>query len=136
MTDHHAYTAGLRALADLLDQNPEVPLPVYGSILDMLVIVQTSDPAALLAKVARLIPGTLTKDADDNYFRLRGQLHGLSITFAADREKVCRKVVKGIRTVTKPDPEWVAKVPLVTCEEEDVEWICPPLLTQSGRGAS
>jgi hypothetical protein len=133
-----AYTAGLRALADALAANPDLPLPSEGSLWPLSIPFHSGgmndeDRAAALASAARiLIPGVRTKKVDDNYYRVTGHLHGLEIQVWAMREQLCTRVVKGVREVTRevPDPEALAAVPTTTVTEtvEDVEWVCAPLL--------
>lgn len=130
-----AYTAGLRTLADLLDENPDVPLPYSGSEHNGIMwILQTAevDQRAVLQTFARLLPGPVEKGYRATDFDLKGTLEGLHLHVIADRNTVCERVVTGTREVTRevPDPEALAAVPttVVTETVEDVEWICAPLL--------
>lgn len=132
------YTAGLRALADLLDANPDVPLPsrlgrdfswaVFGSKVP----TGQKVPVALADLARTLIPGVRNKRADDGYFRVSGKLHGLNLEVWAMREAVCTRVVTGTETVTRGvlDAAALAAVPTTTVTEtvETVEWVCAPLL--------
>lgn len=131
-----AYTAGLRALADLLDAHPDLPLPYEGRLSPVqLGFHGLEDPAAALAAAARLIPGAKRKGYDDNYFRLVGRLHGLQVELWAMREQVCERVIVGteVREIEEPDPEAVAALPKVKRTEvvEQVEWRCHPLLADA-----
>lgn len=131
-TDRSDYTAGLRALADLLDQHPEVPLPYSGTKQSPLLIVPHENQRQVLADVARAFPGTVRKDVRDGYFDLYASVEGLHVQVIAYRSEVCERVVIGTREVTREvlDPEALAAVSRVTVTEtvEDVEWICSPLL--------
>jgi hypothetical protein len=140
MTDsiRSAYTAGLRQLADILDDHPEVPLPYDGSqpnagrITFHFLHLGEQAPAEIAA-VRRALGVPLEKNArDDTYFDLHGNLRGLYFTLAAFREDVCRRVVIGKREVEveEPDPEALAALPVVkvTKTVEDVRWECAPLL--------
>lgn len=133
------YTAGLRALADLLDAHPEIRLPFEGTEMPIswgvhgTYVPEGKDVPEEVADLARLlVPGTRTKDVDDSYYRLRGNLHGLRTEVWALRDSVCERVVTGTREVTTevPDPDALAAVPTVTVTEtvETVEWVCAPLL--------
>ena len=136
--DRDTYTAGLRALADLLDNNPDVRLPdrmsrdfswgVHGTHVPEGKAV----PAALAALARTIIPGVRTKRADDAYYRVTGKLLGLNLEVWGIRDQVCNKVVTGTETVTReiPDPDALAAVPTTTVTEtiDTVEWICAPLL--------
>jgi hypothetical protein len=132
------YIEGLRQLADLLDANPDVPLPYTGAgTFAPLQWVEVDDDArAVFAKVASIIPGTKTKRTDEYNFALAGQLAGLHVAVLAPRYAVCARVVIGTREVTEevPDPE--APKVTVTRTEEIVEWKCAPLLADATGGAS
>jgi hypothetical protein len=134
-----AYTAGLRALADVLDRHDEVPLPHAGNGTEISInFLSGQDPRAALAAAARAIPCDWRKDAweapdgRNAYFDLLGELHGLKLKLCAYRETVCERVVTGTRevTVTVPDPEALAAVPKVTVTKfvDDVEWRCGSVL--------
>ena len=129
------YTKGLRALADLLDANPDLDLPWEGSHPQygtLSVITLADEGAAQIAAWAKALPGTKKKEVRDTHFYLKGSLHGLHMRVIANRDQVCRRVVTGTREVTEevPDPEALASVPTVTVTKtvEDVEWVCEPIL--------
>ena len=130
-----AYIAGMRALADALEQHPEVPLPIEGKTTPIMFgawAFRTDDPRGLMTTIARALPCNWDKDPGDMYFKLNGRIAGLSVQIVADRDTVCERVVTGVETVTKevPDPEALAAVPTVQVTEtvETVEWVCKPLL--------
>lgn len=130
------YTAGLRALADLLDEHPDLPLPHVGSTDPFDWWLFGDNPKATLATLVRLIPGAKKKQVGEHsgssWFTVATRLHGLHIDINATRAAVCERVVTATREVTKevPDPDVLATVPTVTITEtvEDVEWVCAPLL--------
>lgn len=146
MTDTRSdYTAGLRALADLLDANPHVPLPYSGSKVSPLSIMHLggydeesrSAERAAFAATVQTFPGQRDKrawaaDAGTSYFEVNAQIQGLHVRVTAFRDTVCERRVIGTREVTREvhDPEALAAVPTVTVTEtvEDVEWECRPLL--------
>ncbi len=138
------YTAGLRALADLLDAHPELRLPYDGRTGPIAVYLTTQDGAdqrANLAAWARVLPGPKTKEqagTDGQLFALRARLHGLNFEVIANRDEVCERVVVGTREVveTVPDPELLAAVPTVeqTRTEELVEWRCGAVLAERPEG--
>lgn len=125
------YVAGLRTLADLLEQQPDLQLPATGRTTAVYVIAD-GDQKAQLADWARAMTGRKTKDASDAYFSLEGKVGGLDVIVIANREDVCERVVVGTRDVVEeaPDPEAVAALPktTVTRTEEIVEWRCSPVL--------
>lgn len=134
-----AYTAGLRRLADLLDDLPDLPLPFVGSVDGSTVSLNflgDKDAREAMTRARRLIGGQWTKVVTESaeygdYLRLKGQIEGLHVSLVAYRDSVCRRVVTGVREVTRevPDPD----APTVTLTEtvEDVEWDCGPLLADS-----
>lgn len=133
------YTAGLRALADLLDANPNIELPMTGQSYDPLQWVLTHDEsqAETLATIARALPGQLSKSGNDEFFRLKGQIRGFYVKILADRDEVCTRRVVGTREVVETVPDPSVEVPLVERKrtEEIVEWDCGPILAPAGKAA-
>lgn len=133
------YTAGLRALADLLDNNPDLPLPYTGinaaSPITFYVLDAGEDPKGTLAKIARLLPGTVgkTTSGSGQYFSITGTLAGLHIDATAYRKAVCERVVTGTREVIVPATRriTVPARPATVETVEDVEWVCSPLLADA-----
>lgn len=130
-----SYIAGLRILADLLEQQPDLKLPYDG--ITSPIAVFTHDREDLVAW-AKALPGQADKKYDDDRnfgFELHGAVGGLDFVVYGKREQVCERVVTGTETVTKtvPDPEALAKVPSVEVTEtvEKVEWVCRPLLADA-----
>jgi hypothetical protein len=131
------YVMGLRALADVLERNPDVPLPYQGITSPIVTyFLHTENPRAELATAARAYPCDFRKeyegDGEGATFRLAGKLHGLNVELVAYRNAVCERVVTGTREVTEKvkDPEALAAVPEieVTKTVEDVSWVCSPIL--------
>lgn len=137
MTDRTEYTRGLRALADLLDAHPEVPLPFHGTSSPIRIYhLSGADQRAEFLATVRAFPGRKSKEARDGYgyFDVEAALHGLTIQITANRSTICERVVTGTREVTReiPDPDALAAVPTTTVTEtvEDVRWDCRPLLAE------
>jgi len=138
MSDDRAeYVRGLRALADVLEQHPEVPLPYQGSSpfygrLSFSDFLTSEDPRADMAAARRALGVSMEKVDRGEYFDLHGNLHGLYFTLVAFRKDVCERVVTGTREVVveEPDPVALAALPRVKRVEvvEDVEWQCHPIL--------
>lgn len=138
-----AYLKGLRALADVLEQHDEIPLPHVGrtTAITIWFTIGSSDPRSEMAAAAKAIPCTWHKNAwessEQAFFELQGTLHGLSIDLTAYRDAVCERIVTGIETVTErvKDPEALAAVPEVevTRQVPTVEWRCHPLLAPAGQ---
>jgi hypothetical protein len=125
------YIKGLRALADALEQHPELRLPYDGRSTGISVFPH-GDQRAELADWARVLPGRKEKTPRNTYFDLHGSFHGLKITVVCQRDEVCERHVVGTREVEveEPDPAAVAALPKVKRTEilEDVEWICGSIL--------
>lgn len=131
------FIAGLRALADLLEQHDELKLPtndIHWHCLD------AEDGPGDLATFARLVPGTLRKNTYGDstptpYIDLSGRIEGLRVSASAYRDAVCTRRVVAVREVVEeiPDPDALASVPTVTVTKtvEDVEWDCHPILANS-----
>lgn len=129
--------AGLRALADMVEQNPEL-----GEVLRYLHlsthIFAEDDPKAKLgtfAKTAARYAAKVDKNFTTGFALVVADFGGVRVSVQADRDEVCERVVTGTESVTKtvPDPEALAAVPTVevTEEVETVEWVCRPLLAVS-----
>jgi len=104
--------AGLRQIADFLEQHPGVPAPDYSTLNSR---AGTKEQIAAIARLA-----TWRKDYGDNYFSLHKEFPGdLALDVYTERSTVCRKVVTG-RRMLPAEPER---------EVEVYEWICDePLL--------
>lgn len=141
MTDRSQYIAGLRQLADLLEQHDELPVPHDGSDSPITVhFLGGSDPKSAFVAAARLVPGKLDKLAWADYFDLEttfGGPDGLRFALTAYRRDVCERVVTGVETVTHTVPDPDVEVPLVEVTEqvEQIEWRCRPLLASDPGGA-
>ncbi|MEO3856105.1 hypothetical protein [Acrocarpospora sp. B8E8] len=127
------YIRGLRALADILENNPDLDLPYTGRReYGMLHFIPGESSKKQARLFARLIPGTVGKEPRDTAFDLVGKLHGLHVKMIAQRDEVCTRVVTGTREVTEeiPDPQALAAVPKVTVTrtEEVIRWDCKPIL--------
>lgn len=125
--------AGLRALADMLEQNPE--LAKHAAYLDSanVFFVDNAEDHAAIARAARQHGAQVTKQPSESLYNLRLSWGPMAAMVLASRGDVCERVVTGTRTVTQkvPDPELLAEVPEVevTAEVEDFEWVCRPLLS-------
>ena len=105
--------AGLRALADWVEANPDEKVDV-----DTARVYAWDLPN--LDRLRRTLPGVWEKDASSSYFALQRDLGGgviLRLT-GVNREDVCTPRVVGTRTYPAT-PERVVDV---------VEWDCNPLL--------
>lgn len=134
------YVKGLHMFADLLENNPDIPLPYSAGVrsdnpLTTWFHASRGDVKAGLTAAARVFPGKLDKTVEEaGYFNLKGQLAGLYVEFTAMRSDVCQRVVVAERTVIEQVPDPDVKVPLVevTKTVQDVKWICPPSFLAEG----
>ena len=128
MTDtRNGYTQGLRQLADLLDNHPELPLPYSGSGADHTLHWIEYDKASA-ARFAQLIPGTITKAPRGDAMDLEGRIAGLHVTFIASRAALCERIVTGTHKVIVDAQPAVEATEATTMVVEDVEWVCGSLL--------
>lgn len=99
----------LRALADYLEERPDVPMPSF----DIFNAFATPEELPLIARAM----GGFTKDHDGDYLMLVKDFGGVQLHVNFNSEQVCERVVVGTEEV----PEKV--VPAHT--KEIVEWKCP-----------
>lgn len=130
----------LRQLADLLEANPHLTNPFNCGPVHHYLGYQSEDKKADLRNWARATSHLRPTKAYTDYAELNIDFGGgLVVKVYADREQVCERVVTGTREVTKTvkDPDALAAVPEVevTVTEEDVEWICKPLLADESVSA-
>lgn len=125
--------AGLRQLADMIEQNPDIAKFATLTHLYAFHVTSGADQAAL-ARAALKHGAKVDKEVSDDLHNLLLSWDGVSAYVLANRKNVCELVVVGSREVTEevPDPEALAAVPTVTVTRtEDVtEWRCTPLLSE------
>ncbi|HEX4432832.1 MAG TPA: hypothetical protein VHZ96_26400 [Frankiaceae bacterium] len=139
--DRSEYIAGLRALADVLEQHDDLPLPhagggVVGPVTFIWSALGEDEPASEMARIRSLIgAGHWEKNAPVGhgltYYELTAHVHGIDLTITAFRSAVCERVVIGTREVTTLVPATDAPMVEVTETVEDVEWVCAPLLAEA-----
>lgn len=112
---------GLRALANWLEANPGLNVHIAA-----VANVTTTDRAELANAVLRMGGGEKFTDTYRIGVR-RTFAENVTVNALAYHATVCEKVVT-TETVQEPDPEALARVPLVTREVERVEWKCPDSL--------
>jgi hypothetical protein len=134
---HIRQAEGLRALADMIEANPEIADTMsYPLRYISAPVTSCDDEVAALAAFARACVrsgAAIRKEGDTQWFRVVASFgEDVRVDAFGHREEVCERVVTGTETVTKtvPDPEALATVPTVevTEEVETVEWVCRPLL--------
>lgn len=129
--------AGLRQVADFVEQNPDLAGGFEHTLVTtgMNVHLRADDRAAQLGQYAQAAArhgAKVTKEVDDQWHNVVLDFGGVKVRVLAYRSEVCERVVTGTETVTKsvPDPDVLATVPTVEVTEivETVEWVCKPLL--------
>lgn len=128
--------ADLRALADMVEANPEIgQMTRFQFAFDrMLVSVNGREEVVALARAGIRTAGVrVAKHQGERWAGVDLHFGGrLSLHVYTDREDVCERIVTGTREVVEeiPDPEALAAVPKVTVTKtvEEVEWRCMPLL--------
>jgi len=139
------YTAGLRAVADLIDAHPGLPEPytsVYSSgNIDVQWYLQIKNPdlawqKTTAAKIVSDIGGKWNKrDLVEGRLDFEQTLDsGVHLTLTVTRDAVCERAVVGTHEVTVPATPAIPKQaarPERTATVEDVKWICSSLLAGS-----
>lgn len=135
MSDTTAVVAAHRAVANLIEQHPDLALPVVhhdGMIAWNLYSWSCPDGVpAMVAAIRRAVGGKWDKREAKTIGGNDGMVferEGYRITVA--REQVCTRRVVGTETVTLPA---VKAQPERTVEREVVEWDCQPVLAESER---
>lgn len=132
MNNHRSeYIAGLRAIADLLDSKPDLPIPstptfhwyLFGS-------PALPTQKAEAARIVRLIGGKHTKYETGDLYRFASRVHGIKTEVIVDRPAVCERVVVAADVVTRRVPDPSAPLIEITETVEQVEWVCLPLLAE------
>lgn len=126
--------AGLRALADLIEANPELNAHVdriYGFH------PKSAEAQAAIARAGLRHGAKVEKDVWEKQHNIVLKWGPVHVHALADREDVCERVQVGEETVTStvPDPTVVVPTVEVTETVPVYEWQCRPLLAAEG-GAS
>ena len=116
-----AYTRGLRRIADLLDEHPDLPLPYEGTDSTALWFVDSPEQ---LAVVSKAMGGTRTKKFGVDFAGLEGSIGGYRVQALVPRDQVCTRRQIGTELVKVPDPN----APKITVERPVYETDCAPLL--------
>ncbi len=128
--------AGLRALADLIESNPDLGEKMrYCGVDNIHVPVDDKTTMAAFIRAGKRHGATITKNAMGKWFMVNIGWGPVGLDVFAAREEVCERVVVGTETVTETvkDPDLLAQVPDVeiTTEREVVEWRCHPILADN-----
>ena len=124
----------MRALADLLDQHPEVETPYLDSYDDDINLIRfqftshgerATDATATTIKA---FPGAFKKTYSNGDFYARGSFAGVRVEIRTLREDVCVAREVGTKTVKQRDPEALKLVPEIEVEVPVYEYDCKPIL--------
>lgn len=126
------YADGLRALADMIEANPEL-VPIFKfSLGEIREPINDREELATFARAAARTGNKVSKNFGSKYASVAVAFGPVTLAAYIEREQVCDRVVVGTEVVveTGPDPEAVAALPVVEreVEREIVEWRCRPLL--------
>lgn len=119
MIDVSKSVAGLRELADFIEQHPQF----VGALDYEKFHCFVGDEDEFTALVSEL-GGKRTKEASNDYFGVSRFFGPIEMYVYTNREQVCTATVVGTETVTVRDPN----APLVEIERDIVEWECGPVL--------
>jgi hypothetical protein len=127
---HIQQADGLRALADMIEQNPAVAPMMLSTLPRMLVSVgHLGDPSEELLAFLRAGGSAARKNYDsDNWMAVDVDFGAVGLYVYTSRDQVCERVVTGTETVTKLVPDPAAPMVEVTEQVEQVEWRCSSLL--------
>lgn len=91
MDRREAYVAGLRALADLIEANPILPLPIESIGHSFYLRGDEARPALAVLEAAGLAGREVKVDHEkaDYGFELSGRLHGIKLRAIAAAAEVC-----------------------------------------------
>jgi hypothetical protein len=127
----------MRALADLLDQHPEVETPdldSYGGDISLIRFQFTAHgerATDATAKTIKAFPGDFEKTYYGKDFYARGSFAGVRVEIRTLREDVCVAREVGTKTVKQRDPEALKLVPEIEVEVPVYEYDCKPLLAKA-----
>jgi len=117
--DANVYADGLRQLADFVEEHPSLFETGLSETFNIFVNSREE-----LAKKAREM-GTAEKYEAGSFYYLRRHFGPHHLDLCVEREKICKRVQTGVRTIEKPDPKAVAALPTIKVEEPIFEWECP-----------
>lgn len=125
--EHNEYAAGLRQVADWIEQHPEVDIPEPSITAYSL---YSKEKAAVTAR-AMSAGGRCDKVFADTLVTLKRDFGGITLQYHGTRSNVCEQVAVGKRVVPEkyvpPQPATEAQV-IPEHEETVYEWRCAPLL--------
>lgn len=126
MTDHEAYAAGLREMADWIEANPSIPLP-ESKIINY--AVDSKEHAEAIARSG----GKCRKVYSGDYFNLYKDFGVIELNHFFYRKAVCERKVVGVETI----PARFVEAHIIEAHtKEIVEWECIPILAAETEAAN
>ena len=127
----------MRALAELLDQHPEVETPdldSFGGDINLIRFQFTSHgerSTEATATTIKAFPCAFEKAYAGDDFCARGSFAGVQVEIRTLREDVCVAREVGTKIVKQRDPEALKLVPEIEVEVPVYEYDCKPLLAKA-----
>lgn len=117
------FISALGRLANILEANPGIPQPCFGTA-----VIRCSTLQEMRA-IAKSYGGTWVKEDDPNDFQMRREFGpGMRLLVYASHEAVCKKIVTGKRVIPEHIIPASEERVIPEHEEEIVEWHCPEVL--------
>lgn len=110
----------LRALADHLENHPDLAEKVSSSILPIQIYCLEDEFRDMVSQLG----GDRTKTFSDRYADVSRSFGSVVLNLFTGRENVCVARVVGTEEVEVPDPD----APKITITRDIIEWDCNPVL--------
>lgn len=117
MNETTSYAKSLRRVADLIEANPEL---APGRVTLKVVTANADDFRAAVRKLG----GRREKELANGQLQVERAFGAVTVRVSVQREAVCRRVKKGTRVVSRPDPD----APRIEMTEDVYEWVCEPIM--------
>ena len=118
------YVKGLLELAKWLEAHPEVPLPERRFVA---YVNGEDDSKEGAARIMRAMGSCEKCYSDVGLFYLEKEFQGVKLSLMFDRDKVCERVVTGVKTI---EAKFVPAHTIEAKTVEIVEWRCGPILKE------
>lgn len=112
------YVAGLRALADFFESNPDLPAPL--GVPRAAIYTDRRDFASAVSALG----GQRTKRSEDGLFKVERNIGGAIVAVLASQAAVCQQVETGTETVEVEEVVTPAVTRTVKVERPVLEWVC------------
>jgi hypothetical protein len=100
VSDRAAYTAGLRKLADLLDANPDLPLPYHGTApIEELIFLRNLDHVMTYVGAMDEPPALREEEETNHPIRLTGRIGGYVVELCVRGEVYETRTVETVQHV-------------------------------------